>query len=82
MTPTVTDYWGFFMAICDDLFSVDDLATELDVTRRTIERWHAQRIGPPRIKIGKRVYYRGAAVREWILSQEQEQPRAPRGRAA
>lgn len=64
------------MDIRIDLLTIRELAEQLEVTCRTLERWNAQRIGPPRIKLGKKVYYRIEAVKEWILSQEQAQPRA------
>ena len=64
------------MHITSDLMTIEELAEAMGVTYRTVERWDARRIGPPRIKIGKRVYYRADAVREWILSHEQEQVRA------
>jgi len=61
--------------ITQDLLTIDALANELGVTRRTLERWHAERIGPPRIKFGKNVRYRAAAVREWLEAQEQNEVR-------
>jgi len=54
----------------EDLLTADQVAQELDTTRRTVDRWHARRIGPPRIKIGRKVYYRREAVREWLLANE------------
>ncbi len=63
------------MQITQDLLTIDALANELGVTRRTLERWHAERIGPPRIKFGKNVRYRAAAVREWLEAQEQNEVR-------
>ncbi|MDT8321815.1 MAG: helix-turn-helix domain-containing protein [Xanthomonadales bacterium] len=55
----------------EDLLTADQVAQELDTTRRTVDRWHSRRIGPPRIKIGRKVYYRRDAVREWLLRLEQ-----------
>lgn len=54
----------------DDLLTPDEVAEELETTRRTIDRWHSRRIGPPRIKIGRKVYYRREAVRDWLLANE------------
>ena len=54
----------------EDLLTPDEFAQELDTTRRTIDRWHSRRIGPPRIKVGRKVYYRREAVRDWLLSNE------------
>ncbi len=57
-----------------DFLTPDQLADELEITRRTLERWHAQRIGPPRTLIGRRPYYNRQAVRQWLIGQEQPQP--------
>lgn len=62
--------------ITNDFLTVTEAAQELGVTRRTLERWHAQRVGPPRIKFGRQVRYRVAAVRQWLLSHEQAEVRA------
>ena len=64
------------MEICTDLLTVDQLADELGITRRTLERWHAERSGPPRIKFGKQVRYRADSVRAWLLERESFEPRA------
>jgi hypothetical protein len=62
----------------DDYLTQQDLARELNVSVRTIARWHVERIGPPRIVVRRLLLYRRAAVREWLESRE-EQPRR-RGR--
>jgi hypothetical protein len=41
-----------------------------------VQRERAQRIGPPFIKLGRKIYYRPAAIEQWLLAQEQAQPRA------
>jgi predicted DNA-binding transcriptional regulator AlpA len=43
-----------------------DLAKALDVSERTIARWHHFREGPPRVEIGRKVYYRKESVIAWI----------------
>ena len=65
----------------DDLIPEPDLAAKRNVSLRTVQRERALRIGPPFIKIGRKVYYRPAAVEAWLLSKEQAQPRA-KNRAA
>ena len=55
----------------DDLLTDDELCRERGITPRTSQRERAQRIGPPYIKIGRKIYYRKEAVRDWLLSQEQ-----------
>ena len=46
------------------------LASILDVSQRTLDRWEARRIGPPKIKIGRLVLYDLASVPEWLASLE------------
>ena len=58
----------------DDYLTQQDLARELHVSVRTLARWHVERIGPPRIVVGRLLLYRRVAVREWLESRE-EQPR-------
>lgn len=57
-----------------------DLAKALDVSERTIARWHHFREGPPRVEIGRKVYYRKESVVAWIASCERPEPRAGRSR--
>lgn len=47
-----------------------ELAHALGVTTDTLQRWQAQRIGPPSVKLGRKVLYRREAVREWLVSRE------------
>jgi len=41
----------------DGYFDRKQLAEFYDQTKRTIARWDSQRIGPPRVKIGRKWYY-------------------------
>jgi predicted DNA-binding transcriptional regulator AlpA len=52
-----------------------DLAKQLNRSVRTLQRLTARRLGPPRIKIGRSVFYRIESVRAWLA--QQEQPRKP-----
>jgi hypothetical protein len=52
-----------------------DLAKQLNRTVRTLQRLAARRLGPPRIKIGRSVFYKIESVRNWLS--QQEQPRKP-----
>lgn len=63
-----------------ELISEADYAAERGVSVRTVQRERALRVGPPFIKLGRKVFYRREAVAAWLLSKEQAQPRA--GRAA
>lgn len=58
--------------------SPDQLAEELDVSPRTIARWESERIGPPRVLVGRRPYYSIRGVRHWIASQERRTLRTRR----
>lgn len=52
----------------------DDLATQLGISRRTLARWHAGRVGPPRCTMGKLILYRIETVRDWLAGQERGPP--------
>lgn len=45
-------------------------ADTLGVTIRTLQRMHAARCGPARIKVGRAIYYRVDTVREWLAANE------------
>jgi hypothetical protein len=53
-----------------------DYAALRECSIRTVQRERSKRIGPPYIKLGKKIFYRVAAIEEWLLAQEQAQPRA------
>ena len=55
-----------------------DLALELGLSVDTLRRWEAQRFGPPCVRAGRKVYYRRAAVEDWLEEQEQAAPRRRR----
>src|SRR5690242_18250266 len=57
-----------------------DLAKALEVSERTIARWHPFREGPPRVEIGRKAYYRLQSVTAWIASCERPEPRAGHAR--
>lgn len=57
----------------------DGLARELGTSPRTLARWHAQRIGPPRTIIGRTILYRRKSVEAWLRERE-EQPVRRRSR--
>jgi excisionase family DNA binding protein len=59
-------------AILADYLTPEQLALQLGVSERTVARWHAMRIGPPRVTLGRRPLYRRAAVLAWIAQQERD----------
>ena len=65
------------MAI-DTLLTEHEYAEQRGVCLRTIQRERAMRVGPAFIRLGRKIYYRPEAINNWLLAQEQEQPRAPK----
>ena len=62
-------------SVLEGYVSESDLARQLNRSVRTLQRLAARRAGPPRIKIGRLVYYRVESVRDWLA--RLEQPRIP-----
>jgi hypothetical protein len=54
------------------------LASMLSVTERTLARWNAARIGPPKISIGKTVLYDVSKLPDWLASREAHPTRKTR----
>ena len=65
------------MTFCN-LITEANYAEQRGVSIRSVQRERAQRVGPPFIKVGRKVYYRSAAIDAWLLSKEQVQPRSSR----
>jgi hypothetical protein len=57
-------------ALMRGLIDTAELCSTLHITPVTAARWRREADGLPYLKIGKRVYYREDAVREWITSRE------------
>lgn len=64
-----------------DLLSEAEYAKQRGVSVRTAQRERTLRIGPPFIRLGRRIFYRPESIEAWLLAQEQVQPRANRGAA-
>ncbi len=47
-----------------------EVAEALGISAATLQRWQTRRIGPPLVRIGRRVFYRADAFREWMIAQE------------
>jgi predicted DNA-binding transcriptional regulator AlpA len=43
-----------------------ELCRQLGKTRRTIDRWHALGLGPPRVVVQRMILYRVQDVRAWL----------------
>lgn len=48
-----------------------ELAQQLRVSPRTIDRWQTSRCGPPRVAIGRTILYNLESVRQWLRSNEE-----------
>ena len=47
-----------------------EVAKILDVSLRTLSRWHALRVGPARCKVGRTILYRQTSINEWLVKNE------------
>lgn len=59
------------MSLRELYYTKPALAKELDVTVRTLDRWWAERKGPPRTYIGREPVYLKASVQKWLENHEQ-----------
>ena len=59
-------------SVLGGFLSESDLARRLHRSVRTLQRLAATRSGPPRIKIGRSVYYKIDSVRAWLVQQEKK----------
>ena len=81
MTDIQTDPDEDIPDLLADWISRERLARALGLTADTLSRWEARRLGPPSTRIGRKTFYRRAAVDAWIRAQEQAHPvRRTRGR--
>lgn len=86
MTPNKTEQTASLLAqatslLGSDYLSQETLARELNVSERTIARWHVLRIGPPRCTVGKTILYRRESVLQWLASREDAPRKANRQKA-
>jgi hypothetical protein len=62
-------------SVLSDFLTHTAMAQELGIHERTLSRLHTKRIGPPRIKLGKKVLYHRPSVIAWLASQQEEDQR-------
>lgn len=53
-----------------------EVADMLGISLRTLNRWHALRVGPSRVKVGRTILYRNSAVEAWLTANETQPLRA------
>lgn len=61
----------------DNLVSEHDFAAARGVSVRTVQRERALRIGPPFIRLGRKIYYRPEAIEQWLEALEETPVRSP-----
>lgn len=61
----------------EGFISEEEYAEQRGVSLRTCQRDRQLRQSPPYVLIGRRIYYRIEAVRQWMLSREQHADRKP-----
>src|SRR5215470_8150176 len=64
-------------AFLNGYVSEQEYARQRGVTVRTCQRDRQLRKSPPYIQLGRRIYYRIEAVREWLVTNERIEGRAP-----
>ena len=52
--------------ILSEYLSKAEAAKQLGKQPRTLDRWHTERRGPKRYKIGRTVYYKRSDLLEWL----------------
>jgi hypothetical protein len=50
--------------------SAQRVASMLNISVRTLSRWDAARIGPPKIKVGRLILFDVSKLTEWLANQE------------
>jgi len=54
-----------------DLLEPEELASALRISQRKLARLEQHRQGPPRIVIGRRIFYARSSVQEWLKEREE-----------
>jgi hypothetical protein len=57
-------------SILSQYWTKPETARELDVCEKTLDRWHLDKMGPPRTKLGRTVLYKKSSVAAWLAKQE------------
>lgn len=53
----------------DTVYSAEDVAARGIANYSTLAKWRHHKIGPPYLRLGKRVGYRGRDLLDWIEAQ-------------
>jgi predicted DNA-binding transcriptional regulator AlpA len=68
--PSTTPEAANSRLILEGFLRREELAKQLNLSPRTIDRWQASREGPPRVHVGRTILYNVQSVREWLQSRE------------
>jgi predicted DNA-binding transcriptional regulator AlpA len=60
------------VTVLAEYLTPEELAGELGLCKRTLDRWHAARTGPPRVTLGRKPLYRREAVAQWLRKREED----------
>ena len=60
------------MSTTPTLLTVEEVAAQLRVPAATVRYWRHQGVGPKSFKVGRRVLFDAADVRDWLLAQKEE----------
>jgi hypothetical protein len=63
-------------ALLIDCLDIDEASAEAGIVRKTMQRYHASGEGPARFQVGRKWWYRRAALAQWILDREARQVEA------
>ena len=74
LSPTPQGGHSASTPVLDGYLRREELARQLGLSPRTIDRWESLRIGPPRVSIGRTILYKAESVLEWLNSQERHFP--------
>jgi excisionase family DNA binding protein len=58
------------ISVIGDYLSAEQLAQQLHISLRTLQRWTERGKGPSVTVVGRTVYYRRQAINDWLLSRE------------
>ncbi|WP_369808976.1 helix-turn-helix domain-containing protein [Nocardia sp. NRRL S-836] len=53
----------------EPLWNPDEVATFLNIPKKTLQKWRSEKTGPPWRRYGKHVRYEPRLVREWLSNQ-------------
>lgn len=56
---TTTDPW----------LTIEEVAAELRLERRSLYDWRVRKVGPPAVKVGRRLLYRRSELERWLAAQ-------------